>query len=99
MQPFPMDNNHLAINSQKFFFRKNQTFDVKIYVDPKPAVTNGPGLLDDMVKLVGRGQVALEGNIYVDVDVLNKDPFEPEDLDVPWDQELDKITSGLHGLR
>jgi hypothetical protein len=96
MQPFPMDNNDPAINSKKFFFRKGETFEVKVYLDPKPAEANGPGLLDDLSKLVGRGKMTLEGNIHVDVDYLNKDPFEDQELDVPWDSELEKITSVLH---
>lgn len=96
MQPFPLDNYDPAINSKKFFFRTGEPLDVKVYLDPKPATANGPGLLDELSTLVGRGKMTLGDDVHVDVDLLNKDPFEDEELDIPWEQELEGIANELN---
>ncbi|KAI3231206.1 hypothetical protein DTO012A9_8158 [Penicillium roqueforti] len=96
MHPFPLDNNDRAINSKGFFFRRGQTFNVKVYVDPKLATANGPGLLDELCTLVGRGKMTLGDDVHVDVTVLNADPFEDEEPDIQWEEELDHITNVLN---
>ena len=96
MQPFPLDNNDKAFSSKHFFFKSGRTFQVKVWIDHKEPSANGPGLLDDLSELVGQGEMTLGEDVYVDVEVLNDDPFEDETLDVPWDEELNDITSVLN---
>jgi hypothetical protein len=96
MQPFPLDNNNDAFDSGRFFFKPRQSFEVKVWIDPKGPSANGPGLLDDLSELVGQGQMDLGEDVYWDVGVLNKDPFADETNETPWDEELNAITSVLN---
>lgn len=97
MHPFPLKNDDPIITSKGFFFRKGQTFDVKVYLDPKPGTAYGPGLLDELSTLVGRGKMTLGDDVHVDVQVLNADPFEDAEVpDIPWESELDEITNVLN---
>ncbi|KAJ5639269.1 uncharacterized protein N7484_007131 [Penicillium longicatenatum] len=96
MQPFPLDNNDDAFDSGRFFFKPRQSFEVKVWIDPKAPSANGPGLLDDLSELVGQGQMDPGEDVYWDVGVLNKDPFADETNETPWDEELNATTSVLN---
>ncbi|KAA8646784.1 hypothetical protein EYZ11_011412 [Aspergillus tanneri] len=96
MHPFPPKNDDSMLISDNFFFREGQTFEVKVYEDPKPDTANGPGLLDELRTPIARGRMTLGSDVHVDVETLNRDPFDEQEDDVKWDSELDEITNVLN---
>lgn len=80
MQPFP-DKNSMIGND--FFFRKDQKFKVDVYEDPNPASAEGPGLLDGLRSPIASGTMTLGQDIYIDVETMNKDPFEDDKDTLP----------------
>jgi hypothetical protein len=95
IQPFPKNNEQVSKQSN-FFFKKGRVFDVKIWSDPN-STGEGPGLLDNLVQPIASGTMALKGDVYVDVEALNKDPFEEKQTLIPWEKELEKIEAVLNG--
>ncbi|KAE8327244.1 pyridoxal phosphate-dependent transferase [Aspergillus sergii] len=95
MHPFPQKNDDAVFTSDHFFFRPEQTFQVKVYEDPKADIAQGPGLIDNLGAPIARGEMKLGNDVHVDVEALNWDPLEKVELDVPWDSELDKIEGVL----
>jgi hypothetical protein len=95
VQPFPKNNEQVSKQSN-FFFKKGRVFDVKIWFDPK-STGEGPGLLDNLRRPIASGTMALKDDVYVDVESLNKDPFEEKQTLIPWEKELEKIEAVLNG--
>lgn len=95
MQPFPPKNNDLP---ESFFFRQGCEFDVKIWRDPNPAEAQGPGLLDDLRDQLYTGKMALGGQVLVDVEGPNEDPFQTvAKVETAWRQKLDDVGEMLDG--
>ncbi|KAJ6259313.1 pyridoxal-dependent decarboxylase domain protein [Drechslerella dactyloides] len=94
-QPFPMENKLLP---DHFFFRRDETFDVKIFEDAKPARSAGPGLLKPLGKQLHECKMTLGKHVVVDAESLNKDRFSRINVDSDsWQKELDKIGNILSG--
>jgi hypothetical protein len=79
MQPFP--TRAIDMDSENdFFFRSGQKFQAKIWRDLKRAEDSGPNLLPDSLEGFGpeiaHGEVALRGEVLVDAESINKDPFD-----------------------
>ncbi|KAE8354962.1 pyridoxal phosphate-dependent transferase [Aspergillus coremiiformis] len=91
MQPFPYSKGDLPA---KFFFQPDKTFKVKVWEDPKDASTAGPGLLEDLGTPV-EGTITLSNEIHVDLEWINKDPFEYEDKVGKWRDEFSQIGKQL----
>jgi hypothetical protein len=99
IQPLPKTNEQISKQSN-FFFRKGQKFDVKVWSDPNWGSNKeykGPGLLDYLDQPLASGILTLRDDVYVDVESLNKDPFEDKKTLTPWEEELDKIEAVLSG--
>ncbi|KAL4767519.1 pyridoxal-dependent decarboxylase conserved domain protein [Aspergillus nidulans var. acristatus] len=79
MQPFP--TRAIDMDSENdFFFRSGQKFQAKIWRDLKRAEDSGPNLLPDSLEGFGpeiaHGEVVLRGEVLVDAESINKDPFD-----------------------
>lgn len=96
IQPLPKNNEQISKQSN-FFFQQGRTFDVKVWSDPNWLTDKGPGLLDNLVQPIARGTMTLKEDVYVDVESLNKDPFEEKQTLTPWEDELEKIEAVLNG--
>ena len=94
MQPFPDTETVLAQKS--FFFQAGRSFHAQVFEDTKSANAHGPGLDDTgSAKPIATGLVKLGGNIFVDSDKLNEDPFFVPDKYPMWKAEFDKIGKEL----
>ncbi|KAL7268366.1 hypothetical protein RUND412_009012 [Rhizina undulata] len=90
MQPFlPMSD---LVSEPNFFFRPGKEFNVSIYRDPNGAVAEGPGLAN--VKphdRIATGTMTLTGNVYIDSEKLNADPFAKKAKFPQWDKKLKAV--------
>lgn len=99
-QPFP-SNDDLQTSSS-FWFKPGKKLAVKIYRDLNPAASEGPGLAkscENSENLLATGHVTLgKGVVYVDSEMMNKDPFkQPEKVD-KWRDEFDKIGKSMENF-
>lgn len=87
MQPFPEKNKDLP---PQFFFKKNNTFPVKIWKETNPK-NSGPGLLEDWEKQC-EAILTLNKDIDVDSEWPNMDSYKSVSPDSDyWQKELDNI--------
>ncbi|KAF7588521.1 hypothetical protein BBP40_005548 [Aspergillus hancockii] len=91
MQPFATSKGDLSTN---FFFRPDKKFEVKVWNDPRGASAAGPGLLEGLKNPV-EGAITLSNEIHVDMEWLNKDPFEQGDTVGKWRDEFSQIGKKL----
>ncbi|KAL5000011.1 pyridoxal-dependent decarboxylase conserved domain protein [Aspergillus recurvatus] len=100
MQPFP-SRGHDMDSENDFFFRPGQRFQAKIWRDLKRAEESGPNLLPDSLEGFGpeiaSGEVLLRGEVLVDAESVNKDPFDTltgDEENEQW-RELFKSLEGV----
>ncbi|KAK6346656.1 hypothetical protein TWF696_006775 [Orbilia brochopaga] len=94
-QPFPMENKSLR---RDLFFKKDETFNVKIWDDCNPVGGGGPNLLDRRGDLLHECKMTLGKYVVVDAEGPNKDRFSRINVDSDsWQKELDKIGNILSG--
>ena len=83
MQPFQSTEGPLGdtlASDSNFFFRPGQKFSVSVYEDGKGAGEPGPGIVEvSKLKLLGKGEMTLGEERYVDSVLMNKDPYEMKD--------------------
>jgi hypothetical protein len=91
MQPFSAPKGDLPGN---FFFQPNKKFKVKVWNDHKDASAAGPGLLEGLEKAV-EGTITLSDEIHVEMEWINKDPFEQGDKVGKWRDEFSQIGKKL----
>ncbi|KAF4999003.1 hypothetical protein FGRMN_2802 [Fusarium graminum] len=95
VQPFAERNRDLA---EKFFFRHGQTFQVKVWKDPRDSVAEGPGLLEGLGEYLYEGEMTLGENVFVDVEGPNEDKLKDTKIESDsWQRKLDEIGSMLDG--
>lgn len=93
MQPFPETNKELP---PQFFFKKGNKFSVKIWEEPEPKRTSGPGLLDHL-KEVCEATMVLNKDIDVDTEWPNGDSYKSSKPDSDyWQKELENIDCVLN---
>lgn len=93
MQPFPEKNKDLP---PQFFFKKDNKFAVKIWKEPKPKRTGGPGLLDHLEE-VCEAIMILNKDLDVDAEWPNNDSYKSSKPDCDhWQKELDNIDCVLN---
>ncbi|KAE8153919.1 pyridoxal phosphate-dependent transferase [Aspergillus avenaceus] len=91
MQPFPQSKGDLSAN---FFFKPEKKFKVKVWSDPKDTCIAGPGLLDGLGQALD-GTITLSSHLHVDLESINRDPFEYEDTVSKWRDEFRQIAKKL----
>ena len=100
MQPF-LPTSHLVggtgpTSANNFFFRAGKKFKVSVFEDRYGIDAGGPGLGDvDYGKRLATGEVVLGGEIWVDSDGVNRDPFKRPSQTAKWREEFDKIGKEL----
>lgn len=97
MQPFPAKNKEIRDQGETFFFRKDKTFNVQVFQDPKKPVDEGPGLLNSLGKPMTQGKMTLGDDVHVDVEAPNYDPFDQKPPTKSWKDELNRIKKVLNG--
>jgi len=76
MQPFPSKNSLLP--GEEFFFHRGKTLSLTLYADPFTSAHQGKVDLSLLAAPIGRGEVTLKGEVYVDCELLNREStFEP----------------------
>ncbi|KAE8143371.1 pyridoxal phosphate-dependent transferase [Aspergillus pseudotamarii] len=91
MQPFPASKSELPTC---FFFQPDKKYKVKVWDDPKDVSAAGPGLLEGLREPV-EGTITLSKEIHIDLEWINKDPFEQEDRVGKWRDEFSQIGKKL----
>ena len=90
MQPFPP--TEVVLGQQSFFFQPGRSFKADVYMDPRDAAAEGPRLANTgSAKPIATGLFKLEGNVYVNSDEMNEDPFYTPNKLPLWKAEFDKI--------
>ncbi|KAJ5769384.1 Pyridoxal phosphate-dependent transferase major region subdomain 1 [Penicillium odoratum] len=83
MQSFLLEKEYYFRESKQCFFRKGQTFEVKVYKDPRDPTAYGPGFLDELNDLVEQSQMILGEDVHVDLKMLNEDASKDEQPNFP----------------
>lgn len=91
MQPFPTSKSELPAC---FFFQPDKKYKVKVWDDPNDASAAGPGLLEGLGEPI-EGTITLSKEIHIDLEWINKDPFEREDRVGKWRDEFSQIGKKL----
>ncbi|KAL8834411.1 MAG: hypothetical protein Q9176_007498 [Flavoplaca citrina] len=100
MQPF-LPTSHLVggtgpTSANNFFFQAGKRFKVSVFEDRYGIDAGGPGLGDvDYGKRLATGEVVLGGEIWVDSEGVNRDPFKRPSQTAKWREEFDKIGKEL----
>ncbi|KAL9107284.1 MAG: hypothetical protein Q9227_007826 [Pyrenula ochraceoflavens] len=101
MQPFQSSEGPLGDTlgtDSTFFFRPGQEFSVTVYEDVKAWNEPGPGLVEGLAKVLGKGKMKLREGRYVDSVAINRDPFEHVEGDEKykaWKKVFDQIGKEL----
>ncbi|KAL4904298.1 hypothetical protein BDW74DRAFT_185623 [Aspergillus multicolor] len=94
MQPFPTE-----CSESDFFFRPGQKFNVRIWRDLKRAEESGPNLLPANLEEFGpelaAGELLVRGEVLVDAESVNKDPFESAENESEQWRELFRSLEGV----
>ena len=91
MQPFAVSKSELPAC---FFFQPDKKYKVKVWDDPNDASAAGPGLLEGLGEPI-EGTMTLSKEIHIDLEWINKDPFEQEDRVGKWRDEFSQIGKKL----
>ncbi|KAJ5553355.1 PLP-dependent transferase [Penicillium frequentans] len=97
MQPFQEMVSATDMNKgHDFFFRKDMSFDVSVWKDPKNNADKGPDLLKTIGQPFWKGVLTLSSDLDVDSVWPNKDPAAKKKVDCDhWQDELSKIPKVL----
>lgn len=97
MQPFPEMVSATGKNKDHdFFFRRDTSFDVSVWKDPKRNADKGPDLLKSIGQPFWTGVLTSSSDLDVDSVWPNKDPAAKNKVDCDhWQDELSKIPNVL----
>ena len=92
MQPFPPTTD--LHSNPNFWFKPGATLKVSVYKDKNKSEAFGPGLADahkDEGALLGRGELVLGSEVFVDSEAVNLDPYKRKVKLEQWRQRFESI--------